>query len=167
MLSTLFRALFYLAPFIKEVFISSSEEKRQWIGRFFLTLLIVLVLAYAGSRHLLTEFNTLERENHVLHSQLIDKDEKIKTWASRYEVLQGIIQDKNITIDKLLDQNQRLQKENGELKTEVHTIKSTMDRLDRDAPSHSLPKPKPPPKVNVPKQTTPPKKQADRLGDLN
>lgn len=168
MIGALFRALFYLGPFIKEVFISSSEDKRIWISRFFMTLAIVLVVAYLGVRHVIVEFNTLERENHALRTQIHDKDEKIKTWASRYEVLQSIIQGKDKTIDGMLDQTKQLQKENRELRDTLSAVKEKPPERTPSAPSHSLPSSKPVAKTTPPtKQTHSPKKHTDRLGDLD
>ena len=172
MLGALFRVIFYLGPFIKEVFISSSEEKRLWMSRFFLTLLAAIMITYFGVQHVIVELNALERENLALREQLLDKDESIQLWASRHDVLQGIISDKNETIKQIVDHNQQLYRDNGELKAELAFLKTKLPPPPPPALPHSLPPTPVPatPKAEPDKVVSPPvskKLSPDRLEELN
>ena len=166
MLGALFRVILYLGPFIKEVFISSSEEKRLWMGRFFLTLLAAIMITYFGVQHVIVEFHTLERENLALRQQLHEKDESIKLWASRHDVLQDIIGDENETVKQVTNHNQQLYRDNGELRAELAVLKSKL-LVPLPDPPHSLPTEANIPIEDAPPTTMPKKPMPDRLGELN
>lgn len=125
MFTTITRLLLYFAPFIKEVFINSTEDKRIWAGRMAIIAVIAFLMAYLVVDHIEDKLQSFERENTYLRqsnttllkevsgleARLYILDRSLSEKQSNFESVENNYRTLLVRIDKLREENNVLQKD--------------------------------------------------------
>lgn len=133
MLSIIWRLLFLLRPFLREVFYSSSEEKRTWISRFMILLFLVGVVFFSiykdtilGSEAIRKELDEkkiayveLEKLHHLEQRKNDTLTHRLELKQSELDRLNGHNKDLTATLNSLKEEKAKVEKI---LSTTEHTL---------------------------------------------